>query len=81
MSGTLQRTSYVRPGKLFTANSQLITELIEQLKTDSFEPILNAGIELLRRGDVASPSTDEAALSADEEKQENGDSTASASSA
>ena len=77
-SGTLQRVSYVRPGKLFTANSQLIAEQIGQLKTDAFEPILDAVVALLRRGDVAAPGVDQTALPAEEDKQENGDSMTSA---
>ncbi len=49
-SGSLNRTSYARPGKLFTANEKLIVFQIGLLKKDAFEQILNTVITLLRSG-------------------------------
>ena len=47
-SGGLQRISYVRPGKIFTAHESLMTHVVGQLKNESFRRIANAVIDLLR---------------------------------
>ena len=47
-SGSLQVTSYARPGKLFTANSSLIASEIGTLSTATFERVLQAIIALLQ---------------------------------
>ena len=47
-SGTLRQTSYARPGKLFTANDNLIVSHVGQLKKEIFEQIVNAVIALLQ---------------------------------
>ena len=47
-SGSLRRTSYVRVGKLFTANSSLIAATVGNLKSESFEPIIDAVVGVFR---------------------------------
>lgn len=47
-SGALNRTSYARPGKLFTANESLIARTVGQLTPDVAEAVLSAVIRLLR---------------------------------
>ena len=44
--GSFNRTSYVRPGKLFTANQTIITRKIGELGSDKFVEIVNAVISL-----------------------------------
>jgi mRNA interferase MazF len=46
--GSLRRTSYARPGKLFTANSSLIVAQVGLLETQRFQSILDAVVDLLR---------------------------------
>jgi len=46
--GSLQVTSYARPGKLFTANISLIASEIGTLAPTAFERVLNAVFDLLR---------------------------------
>ena len=46
--GSLQRTSYARPGKLFTANEQLIAAQVGSLKAAVINDVVEAVIELLR---------------------------------
>jgi len=48
ISGSLRVTSYVRPGKLFTANTSLIASEIGVLTTDAFERVLMAVVTLLQ---------------------------------
>lgn len=48
--GSLQRTSYVRPGKLFTANESLIVREVGTLSYEAHQKILEGLIELLRSG-------------------------------
>jgi mRNA interferase MazF len=47
-TGSLRRKSYVRPGKLFTANRDLLVAKVGDLKPESFDRILDANISLLR---------------------------------
>lgn len=47
-SGALRRTSFARPGKLFTASSSLISSSVGDLDPDKFDEILDAIIDLLR---------------------------------
>lgn len=49
-SGSLKRTSYARPGKLFTANYQIVVSHVGVLKSDVHERIITAIIEVLRKG-------------------------------
>ena len=49
LKGGLQRTSYARPGKLFTANRSLIVAEVGILKDQSFELIIEAVVKVLRK--------------------------------
>ena len=44
--GGLELTSYVRPGKIFTANEALMIERVGQLRTDKFRVVLKAVAEV-----------------------------------
>jgi mRNA interferase MazF len=46
--GNLRRTSYARPGKLFTAHDSLIVAQVGVLEVQPFQSILDAVIDLLR---------------------------------
>lgn len=46
-SGSLQRTSYARPGKLFTASGGLIVREVGTLRPESLNQIIERVIELL----------------------------------
>jgi mRNA interferase MazF len=48
--GSLRVTSYARPGKLFTASTNLIAGEIGNLKPEIFQKLIEAIIELLRSG-------------------------------
>jgi mRNA interferase MazF len=45
--GSLQRTSYARPGKLFTAHHSLITSIVGQLQTKALEDLRSRIVQLL----------------------------------
>ena len=47
-TGSLHRTSYARPGKLFTAHEGLIFSEIGSLREESHERIIDAVVHLLR---------------------------------
>ena len=47
-SGSLEVTSYVRPGKLFTASTDLITSEVGTLKAEALTRIVDAVVALLR---------------------------------
>ncbi len=47
-SGSLNLTSYARPGKIFTANESLMVTQVGKLKDDAFRKIANAVIHLLQ---------------------------------
>lgn len=53
-SGSLRVTSYARPGKLFTANEDLMVSQVAILNTASFKTIIEALIDILRSGLTAS---------------------------
>ncbi len=48
--GSLHVVSYARPSKLFTANRSLIVRQVGVLKDEMLERIVDAIIELLRKG-------------------------------
>ena len=48
--GSLHVVSYARPGKLFTANRSLIVRQVGVVKKDVLEQIIDAIVELLRKG-------------------------------
>ena len=47
-AGSLRVASYARPGKLFTANSELIVAEVGTLTRGAFERVVNAVLDLLR---------------------------------
>ena len=47
-AGSLRTTSYARPGKLFTANRELMTTQVGVLKADAFRQVVEAVITILR---------------------------------
>lgn len=49
-NGSLQTVSYVRPGKLFTANQSLIASQVGTLKDDVLKQVIDSVVELLRKG-------------------------------
>ncbi|CAN5290528.1 hypothetical protein BH24ACT16_BH24ACT16_16290 [soil metagenome] len=58
-SGSLRRASYARPGKLFTANHELLQGQVGMLKGEPFGKLIEAVVELLRSGTAEgrSPAT------------------------
>jgi mRNA interferase MazF len=50
VTGSLQVTSYARPGKLFTANRDLMVDQVGTLKEEAFEQIIEAVVAVLRSG-------------------------------
>jgi mRNA interferase MazF len=48
--GGLQRVSYARPGKLFTANQELMAVEVGILKLEALRQIVAAVVELFQRG-------------------------------
>lgn len=49
-TGSLRVESYARPGKLFTANRDLIVRQVGDLKDESFRRIVNSVVALLQTG-------------------------------
>ena len=49
-TGSLQRPSYVRPGKLFTANSSLMAAELGKLNAATFQQVVTAIVALFQRG-------------------------------
>jgi mRNA interferase MazF len=49
-TGSLRMTSYVRPGKLFTANRALMREEVGNLTIDVMSTIVDAIVGILRTG-------------------------------
>ncbi len=52
-SGSLRVLSYARPGKLFTANRDLIISEVAALKSRSLKQIVDAVVNLLRAGNTS----------------------------
>jgi mRNA interferase MazF len=50
VKGSLRVTSYARPGKLFTANRDLIASEVGALKPESLKRLVDAAVDLLRAG-------------------------------
>jgi mRNA interferase MazF len=48
--GSLRITSYARPGKLFTANKELLVSQVAELTAEAFEGIIEATVSILRAG-------------------------------
>ena len=49
-TGSLRVTSSARPGKLFTANRELMMDQVGTLKEETFKQIIEAVVEVLRSG-------------------------------
>ena len=49
-TGSLQVTSFARPGKLFTANNSLIISEVGKLKGNILNSIITSVIEILKKG-------------------------------
>ena len=49
-TGSLHRTSYVRPGKLFTANSSLMVGQVGDLTEETVKSVVETVIKILRAG-------------------------------
>lgn len=47
-SGSLHRTSYARPGKLFTANNSILLKEVGLLKQDVIEMLIDQVVSVLR---------------------------------
>jgi len=48
-AGALQHTSYVRPGKIFTAHESLIATVVGTLKPDVFRVVRSAVIGIIQQ--------------------------------
>ena len=48
-SGSLMKTSYARPSKLFTANAAIMTKRVGDLQSSKLEEIVKAVISLLEK--------------------------------
>ena len=48
-TGSLHSVSYVRPGKLFSANRELIQREVAKLKDESLTRVIDAVVAMLRR--------------------------------
>lgn len=46
-AGSLNRTSYVRPTKLFTANDSIVARQVGQLSADRFHAVIDALVGIL----------------------------------
>lgn len=51
-TGSLQRKSYARPGKLFTANRALIVKQVASLRDEPFQRIVEAVVGVLHAGSL-----------------------------
>jgi mRNA interferase MazF len=52
-AGSLRVLSYARPGKLFTANRDLIVSEVATLKSQSLKQVVDAVVNLLRAGNLS----------------------------
>ena len=52
-AGSLRALSYARPGKLFTANRDLIISKVATLKSQSLKQVVDAVVKLLRAGSAS----------------------------
>ncbi len=52
-SGSLRVTSYARPGKLFTANRELIVTQVGKLNAESFKEVIEAVVDILHNSLVS----------------------------
>ena len=47
VSGSLKKTSYVRPGKLFTANTGIMTRQIGEVRSEKLKQVVRAIVAML----------------------------------
>ncbi|MDF0650332.1 MAG: MazF family transcriptional regulator [Nitrospira sp. LK265] len=52
-TGSLRVLSYARPGKLFTANRDLVISEVATLKSESLKQVVDAVVNLLRSGNAS----------------------------
>lgn len=52
VNGSFKKDSYMRPGKLFTANSAIMTKQIGELKSEKLKEIIRAVVSLLEKSIV-----------------------------
>jgi mRNA interferase MazF len=48
--GSLRLTSYVRPGKLFTAHRSLVANQVGELQPDKFSAVRDAVVQMIQKG-------------------------------
>ena len=48
LTGSLNATSFARPGKLFTANQSLMTSEVGELREEAFDAVVDAVVILIR---------------------------------
>lgn len=48
--GSLARTSFIRPGKLFTAHQSLFQRVAGRIRDEKLEQVRNRVVELVRKG-------------------------------
>jgi mRNA interferase MazF len=65
-AGSLRLVSYMRPGKLFTANSSIIQSQMGKLKKEPFENMIEAVVKVLRSSIVLEATEESLQESADE---------------
>ncbi len=53
ISGSLDRISYARPGRLFTANKNIISREVGKLKSDTHAKIVSAIILILKKYSIS----------------------------
>ncbi len=51
--GSLQRTSYVRPAKLFTASEEIVAREVGALRKEAFTKVLTAIVDVITQGNAA----------------------------
>lgn len=47
-NGSLMRSSFARPGKLFSANASIMSKVAGRLNTDKFNSIIDSVIKIIR---------------------------------
>lgn len=56
VNGSLQRDSFIRPGKLFTAHDSLFTSNIGQVQSGKLKDVKGAVIRLIEQGTFSEPT-------------------------
>ncbi len=50
LRGSLQRVSYVRPGKIFTAHQSLFRRIVGKVRESKLQEVTDRVVDLIRRG-------------------------------